>query len=661
MTTSANSVPEPRLDPFQRRAAESIHEPAVVVGGPGTGKTQVIVARIAHLLNQKGVILPQIACVVGSLERVVDLRHRLLNHPHVGTKADRIFVGTMTHLAHQVIRTHADWGLSIIKNHYSLWDEKQACEVMTRVCRAMGRNEIDENKINPALHWHRLNMRRWPDDRDLPARDALWQDLSKIYTAAKVRQHALDSEDIAALAVRVVVAVRGEYRRWRWDPCRHLVVDAGEDLTGQQLRLLELLVDPDGSLICTTDPNQEIHGSYAESVVKFWHVRYSNLNIVRLTTTHVGTAELSSAAASFRRSDENAGLKDDGQDWDPVRGARPQLVVVFGSRHDLARQLVADVQTHHDQGDIWSDMAVLARSPKSIDKLKTALMGEQIPYHDRPELTARPADDASRILAILNCVVNRFDLAAVARAAGTLYVNKSRALDMKTSVTLLKLADQLGLDLIAAVDHSRERFEGTAVENLDWLVRNVDELAVALEYPQSDLHGLLARVENLTRWRVSDFVLSEDQIDRELGVSWLWSVADNMPRLAEEDLRAHLRRFLEQTSAVLVPSWPASPGEGVSLSTVHGAKGQFWPMVWIADVSDQAIPGHRPSRRLEREQRIFHVAVTRATKQLRLYCLGDTGLGDRPKPSRFLNPIWDALDVVEIDARAGSQTRASHS
>ena len=143
--------------------------------------------------------------------------------------------------------------------------------------------------------------------------------------------------------------------------------------------------------------------------------------------------------------------------------------------------------------------------------------------------------------------------------------------------------------------------------------------------------------------------VEEPELDR------LSELCEATPRLARETPRQHLRRFLDLLSPALHEG--LSPGGGgLTLGTIHAAKGLRWRIVFILDASDRTTTGRAgPHSDTRQAQRLFYTAITRATEQLCLYSPADIGGGDEDQPSRFLDPVRDQLDHQRIAARGPRQ------
>ena len=263
--------------------------------------------------------------------------------------------------------------------------------------------------------------------------------------------------------------------------------------------------------------------------------------------------------------------------------------------------------------------------------------------------------DARCLTALLTCLLNPRDLSSFRIAAAPGYPNAPRRLSDGVCRRLRQLAEEQNLDLIQAAERNLAAF-GTKMDDpvprgLSWLVETRHALDQLLGDPEGSLHGLVELGLTLIRQAQPPGLstVDEPELDR------LSELCEATPRLARETPRQHLRRFLDLLSPALHEG--RSPGGGgLTLGTIHAAKGERWRIVHILDASDRTTTGRAgPHSDTRQAQRLFYTAITRATEQLCLYSPADIGGGDEDQPSRFLDPVRDQLDHQRIAARGPRQ------
>ena len=206
---STLKVPALTMDPLQRAAAEAPEGPMAVLGGPGTGKTHTIIARVSLLL-QGGASPHTIACLTFSSRGAEELRRKLESIPSTAEGAPHIFVGTIHHYANFFLR-RAGAAVLGISPHFTIWDQRQAVEVIAEL---LERNGAEGERTPPAeiaeiLDWNGRNQTSTPEEAE-PPRPAAWLDIIREYTREKRRQNTLDLDDLIPLAARAMGAGPGD-------------------------------------------------------------------------------------------------------------------------------------------------------------------------------------------------------------------------------------------------------------------------------------------------------------------------------------------------------------------------------------------------------------------------------------------------------------------
>ena len=647
--TAAREEHEFPLDPMEQAAAEATADVVVVQGGSGTGRTHTLVARVAVLLR-RGVDPGSIVCLTLTDGGAADLRRRLEMHPETGGLS--IFVGTVHQYANKILRNGGAGALGLSPG-YTVWDRKRAVEMLELTLRR-------PPGLLAVLRWYGLNRARWPDSPEIPARESHWRDIVAAYTPEKRLQRVLDLDDLLHLTIKVME--QDEDIRRVWMP-GHLLVDQFEDITPLQFRLLEqligsprLMTGPSRSLMVATDPNQRVIGGQdLVPLTKDLEFRFpGRLRTHMLRLNQRSSQELWRMAVTLSEHDTMDGLIPDGQVCDSVERGRPRLVEAEGTLTDLDGHCLREVCRLADQQGVpWEDMAILYRRSDAIHRLRTRLTHLDIPHRVLGEERPERAGDARCLAALLTCLLNPGDLSAVRIAAAPGYPNAPRRLSDGVCRKLRGLAVDQKLDLVQAAERNLEVFkkDGAVFHGLSFLVEAQHDLDELLGDWESSLHALIQQALTAIQKAQPPGLspVDEPELDR------LSELCEATPRLAWETPRQHLRRFLDLLSPTLHDD--RSPGGGgLTVSTIHAAKGSRWPIIFILDASDRTTTGRAaPHSDTRQSQRLFYTAVTRATDQLYLYSPADIGGGHEGHPSRFLDPVRDQLEHERIAAQGPQQ------
>ena len=652
------------LDPMELAAAEDTATVVLVRGGSGTGRTHTLAARVAFLLR-RGAYPGSIVCLTLTDRGAEDLRRRLQIHPETAGMSRRVYVGTFHEYANDILRNvgSSAWG---VPPDYTVWDQQRAAGVLVLTL------SLRQRVANEILRWHGLNRARWPDSPEIPAAESHWRDVLGSYTSEKRRQNALDLDDLLVMAIDALE--RDEDIRRVWMP-GHLLVDGFEDITALRFRLLEQLIGslqpmtgPSRSLMVATDPNQRVTGGQDTgfSFTEYLRLEYSGRVQVRTHTLRLnqrGSQELWRMATTLSGHDSMDGLSPDGQVCDGVERGRPRLVEVEGTLINLDDHCLRDVCRLAGQGVPWSAMAILYRRGDAIRRLRTRLTHLDIPHRVLGEARPERAGDARCLAALLTSALNPRDLTAVRIAAAPGYPNSKRCLGDGVCRRLRQLAVDQKTDLIQAAARNLETFktkkDGPVFQDLSCLVRAWHDLDDLLGAPEHGLAELVELAQASIRQAQPPGLAGAEEPELER----LWALCDATPRLAGETPRQHLRRFLDLLSPAL-HAGRAPGGVGLTLGTIHAAKGLRWPIVFILDLSDRTIPGPAgPYSDTRQAQRVFYIGVTRATDRLYLYSPADTGRGagnrSQPVPGPGARPAGPPVDRGAGTAAGGGMTASA--
>ena len=659
-------VPELTMDPLQRAAAEAEEGPLVILGGPGTGKTHTIIARVALLL--KGGASPHtIACLTFNSQGAEDLRRQMEDTPPTAKFATHIFIGTIHHYASFYLRRAGAASLGI-SPQFTIWDKQQAIEVITEMVDQEGSKgkNTPPAEISEILDWNGKNQTKTPEETD-PAREAKWLDIIQEYTQEKRRQNTLDLDDLiplAALAMERDPATRAVWNRTR---SRHLLIDEFQDVTPRQHHLISLMTGPTRSITVAADPNQSIYrwrGADPRLLEQFRLDHGANLNVRMLQINHRGTRTMSNVATMLTASDKMPGLGHDYQSAIRIEGPKPTLTEFEAGPEVMDRHILDSARQLTEQGYRWEDMACIYRTHGTVNRMVTQLSSENIPHTILGETHQDRDSNARCITAILALTLNPTDRKAFTTATSLEVQNKNRQLNRELAGRIAAIAKARHTNLIVTAEAYIEKLQpgSPAHRALQYVTGAWHELNQMLDEPDTQPYDLCLRANSLLQQaqHAGPAPLQEPQTFRLLGLT------QATPQMGKESPREFLSRFLELQASSLQPEHrstenddPLTRQQGMTLATIHAAKGKQWKIVWVADANDNNLPklhwGHDDTDMRE-EERVFYVAATRATDQLHFCCSIHAEKGHDPEASPFLDVLGDLLERRVVRRARGSDS-----
>jgi DNA helicase-2/ATP-dependent DNA helicase PcrA len=607
-----------RLSGEQRAAVLAGDGPLLILAGPGSGKTTVLAARIAHLVAARAVPPASILALTFATKAARELRSRLSGL--LGEDGRTVDVVTFHAFGLRVIRQWSE-ELGLGSGPVAVYDGADARTILAELRQSFGAGdgELAEPDIGRQIERYRLG-----DDLVRAATPAPVQQLAEAYEAILQRRSAVDYPAMLALPLRLLDQ-RGDARRFLQDVYQHILVDEFQDLCGAQYRLVRLLAERRRNLVVVGDPAQTVFT---------W--RGADVRFVREFLDDFPEARVLSLRDNFRSTGQIVELASAlGHALPYARRLRtanppgePGLLVVNQDERGEARYVASEIERLATGGQINhpGDVAVLFRTNPQATELTLALRERGIAYRLRSQVDLLARREVRDAIAYLRLAQNPDDSVALARIANV----PPRGLG--------RLAETLRAKPLALSDFVQlARSQGPRAS------AGADHLVALLE-------SVHASASDLTPAALLDSVLSHSGYR-----DWLAGQPDGLERLAHIatlqnlaakaiDLTLFLRDLpLDEADA------SERDDERVVLSTIHGAKGGEWRVVFVVGFEEGLLPHHRsladPVNRtssLEDELRIAYVAVTRPRERLYLTRCAIRRWGSRQdwrRPSRFLRGL----------------------
>jgi DNA helicase-2/ATP-dependent DNA helicase PcrA len=627
-----------KLNSAQRAAACHGAGPLLILAGAGTGKTNTLAHRVAHLIAE-GANPQRILLLTFSRRASIEMTRRAQRI--VGELATQVrlpWSGTFHSIANRLIRRHCTRvGL---QPNFSVLDRGDAADLMDVVRHELGFSKAERRFPRKdtclAIYSHKVNTQGALRDT-LQAHFpwcAEWQEeltrLCRAYVERKLDHQALDYDDL----LLYWHAMLGDERLARdiGADFDHILVDEYQDTNVLQAEILERL-RPDGKgLTVVGDEAQAIYSFRAASVdnIRGFAARFSS-EVVSLEENYRSTQAVLDAA--------NALI---GKQLRSVKGAgaKPRYVTVADDAAQ-ANYVVTQVLQNREKAIALKRQAVLFRSSHHSDVLELELVRRNIPYVKYGGLKFLEAAHVKDLLAFLRWADNPKNRIAAFRA--------------------LQLLPGVGP---ATAQQAFTRFELGGWASLAPTDGALSELMTALAPPEAPWAGQLARVRE---WYEPHLYRIYEQAQvRAADLVQLERIATNF-----QDRETFLAELALDPPAATgdLSGDPHLDEDYLVLSTVHSAKGQEWDAVYVLNVSDGSFPSEfstGSAELIEEEKRLLYVAMTRAKTDLDLiaplkyYVTQQSRMGDRHvygAKSRFLTKavmgclqerVWDEIPAVDL-------------
>jgi len=673
------------LNDHQRKAVTSDPGNLLVLAGAGSGKTRVLVHRIAWLIQMEGVSPNGILAVTFTNKAANEMRLRieeLLERPAGG-----MWVGTFHGLAHRLLRAHhQEAGLP---DKFQILDSDDQLRLVKRIVKSLS---LDESKW-PArqCQWF-INKQK-----DEGLRSSNLEDFGEEFMKVMIQVYSAYEEacdrggmvDFGELLLR-------SHELWLKHPVllehyqrrfRHILVDEFQDTNTIQYAWLRMLVGRTGYITVVGDDDQSIYGwrgARIENIQNF-DKDFADADLVRLEQNYRSTANILNAANKLIAKNTGRLGKEL---WTEDKDG--EMISLYGAfnEQDEARFVIGQIEKWVNGGNRHEEAAILYRSNAQSRELEEALLRVSMPYRIYGGFRFYERLEIRNALAYMRLVASRDDDAAFERVINT----PVRGIGTKTVENIRQLARAEGCSMwqasVKAVQESL--LPARAVMNVSGFMSLIAAMAEHVEgrelfefteyvVKQSGLiqhhekeggEKARTRIENLEElinaakaFEVEDLPQEEDMLT-QVGTESDTNINTNTNTNRELTELDCLTAFLDKAALDAGDGQADDYDDAVQLMTLHSAKGLEFPMVFITGLEEGLFP-HKMSMDdlagLEEERRLCYVGITRARQKLTLTYAESRRLhGEETltRPSRFLREIPDEL-VEEIRMK-GEVRRSSY-
>jgi DNA helicase-2/ATP-dependent DNA helicase PcrA len=627
------------LNDAQRQAVAARVGRQLVLAGAGSGKTRVLVHRIAWLIQIENASPHSILSVTFTNKAAAEMRARI--EQMLGQNPAGMWVGTFHGLAHRLLRAH--WQEAGLAENFQILDSDDQQRIVKRVIRDLG---LDEQRWPPKQAQWFINGQKDEGLRPKniqPGGDLFLATMLKIYEAYEAACARTGVIDFSELLLRALDLWRDkpgllEHYQRRF---RHILVDEFQDTNAVQYAWLRLLARGGDSLMVVGDDDQSIYGwrgAKIENIQQFSD-DFADAEMIRLEQNYRSTAGILKAANALIANNQGRLGKEL---WTEDGDGEPINLYSAFNEHDEARYVVESIEDAlRKDGLKRSEIAILYRSNAQSRVLEEALLREKIPYRIYGGQRFFERAEIKNAMAYLRLLDGRGNDAALervinvpARGIGEKSVETIREyarahdVSMWEAIRLMVANKALPARASGALAGFIELIENLSAKALDMslhlMTQTVIEQSGLIAYHKAEKgEKAQARIENL-----EELVSAARTFDNN-----------------EDDELSPLQAFLSHASLEAGDTQAAENEDSIQLMTLHSAKGLEFPQVFLVGMEEGLFP-HKMSLeepgRLEEERRLAYVGITRAMRKLvityaetrRLY-----GSETYNKVSRFVREI----------------------
>ena len=630
-----------KLNPQQQQAVEYVSGPCLVLAGAGSGKTRVIINKIAHLIGKCGYLPKQIAAVTFTNKAAREMKERVAQS--IGKESSKgLIVSTFHTLGFDIIkREYKHLGF---KANMTLFDEHDQMALLKELTADLLQEdkELLRALINRISNWK--NDLCSPQQAMALARDKQEQTFAHCYDRYNKQlraYNALDFDDLIMLPT--LLFKQNEEVRSKWqEKIRYLLVDEYQDTNTSQYELIKLLVGERARFTVVGDDDQSIYswrGARPQNMVRL-RDDFPALRVIKLEQNYRSSQRILHCANIL--IDNNDHVFDKKLFSNLGEGEKLQIIEAKNEEHE-AERIVGELIAHRFIAKThYRDYAILYRGNHQSRLLEKILMQNRIPYKISGGTSFFSRAEIKDMMAYLRLVVNQDDDAAFLRIVNT----PKREIGTATLEKLGSLAQEKHVSLFEAIFDFEliQRVTPKAYDALQkfarWIVELNDE--IQRSEPERAVRSMLASLhyeEYLYEYATSP--KAAEMQSKNVATLFDW-VADmlkgdefNEPmNLNQIVTRLTLRDMLERGEE-------EDDSDQVQLMTLHASKGLEFPHVFLIGMEEGILP-HQTSideDNVEEERRLAYVGITRAQQNLWFsLCKERRQFGEliRPEPSRFL-------------------------
>lgn len=600
------------LNDRQREAVMETEGPVLVLAGAGSGKTTVLVNRIAYMISQKHVNPWNILAITFTNKAANEMKER--TERLLGDTANHMWVGTFHSVCVKILRTCID--LLGYTRDFVIYDTADTRTLMKECLRELN---IDEKSF-PVRNVLSIISNAKNDIMDMHTFENIYKNdyrmsiISRIYFRYQtklLKNNALDFDDIILNTVKILSENPDILRKYQ-EKFQYILVDEYQDTNNSQYMLINLLAQNHRNLCVVGDDDQSIYkfrGAKIENILNF-EDDYPETKRITLDQNYRSTQNILDAANCVISNNNGRMGKEL---WTANDGGDKVFTFTGTNEYDEACFIARRIRKHFEEEGNFSDCAVLYRTNAQSRVIEEMLMRESVPYKVLSGLRFYDRKEIKDIIAYLRVMYNPDDDVSLARIIN----EPKRKIGNATLERARDIALEKDISLYDVVSHADEYPEfKTAIKKLLAFSELIESLRKLVDV--IGIGELTERVLNDTGYMPS--LVADDTMESKTRIE---NLGEFMSVIAEfeknEETGNTLGEFLESITLVSDIDGYDETVDCAVLMTIHSAKGLEFPIVFLTGLEEGLFPGMRSMEsedEIEEERRLCYVAITRAKNQL---------------------------------------------
>jgi len=633
----------------QREAIVHIEGPLLIVAGAGSGKTRVITRRIGYLMSQ-GVNPYHILAITFTNKAAHEMGERVKQF----STNKGLWVSTFHKMCSRILRQNIDrLGYS---RDFSIYD---SADQLSRIKAIMAEFKIDTAQWKPKTIISAISNAKnkliGPEQYSKTASGHLYEHVAKIY---KKYQHilktdnALDFDDLLVKTIELF-QTQADILEMYQERFKFILVDEYQDTNYAQYTITRLLAKRYRNICVTGDPDQSIYGWRGADIrnIMDFEKDYPDARVVLLEQNYRSTKHILHAASSIIKRNKYRKQKDI---WTENMQGEKIRAIACENEYEEADEITKLIRAcKNDKNFKYSDIAIFYRTNAQSRVLEKALRNYAVPYTLVGGLAFYQRKEIKDLLSYLRLYVNPNDEAALERVINT----PTRGVGDTTISKLRDWAVAQGKNLCYAVQHIDQVSEIKGKTAL--AIKRFAEIIAHLQtLPNSPVEKILKLAIDKTGYVAFLRDSGEGERDAKERIANVEEMVNAAHEFDMNYSEGTAQGFLEEVALVSDVDEMKDVADGVTLMTLHTAKGLEFPVVFITGMEERLLPhtdSNDSEEKVEEERRLCYVGITRAMKELFItYAKRRTRYGETSfsAPSRFLSEIpKEILETVDMTGR----------
>ena len=619
------------LNENQRKAAEKIEGPVLILAGAGSGKTRTVTYRIAHMIKEKNISPLNILALTFTNKAAREMKERA--EELIGEENSyNLVVSTFHSFAVRILKTYSERiGYGRNFNIYDVDDQKS---IITKIKKEMNiKDDIAPGRIANRISKLKedgvgLDEVSRQLDLKIPA-NRLFYDIYKKYDEVLKANNAMDFSDLLLNARRllddkyVLDIIQNRYQ--------YIVVDEYQDTNNIQYEIINLIAAKYRNICVVGDEDQSIYafrGANIENILNF-EKDYPDAYTIKLERNYRSTKRILDTANELIRNNKSSKGK---KLW--TDGSEGEKIKIFNAKtpYDEAEFIIKEIKAKSKSGVDYKDMTILYRTNAQSRVLEEKLLEGNVPYKIYGGMQFFQRKEIKDILAYLNLLNNRNDNYNFYRIINV----PKRSIGEKTLEKIAEIANERNIPMLDALQFVDETNIRRAVKN-------------TLKDFYNMIQGIYLSLDELSVKEVFDEVITKtkyfDSIEdnKEDRVKNIEELLNSIIELEKRNPHVSLADYLDMVSLTASTDEMEENENFVKLMTIHSSKGLEFDYVFIAGMEDGLFPScsfESSEEDIEEERRLCYVAVTRAKKELYISYASERmtwgQMNYNRKPSRFI-------------------------